>query len=121
MLRKGYQGYLALVRDITAEKTSILDVPVVCEFLNVFLKELPGLPPHRGIKFYIDVVSDTALISMPPYTMAPAELKELKEQLQELLNKGFIRPSTSPWDTPVLFVKKKDGTLRLCIDYRELN
>ena len=82
---------------------------------------LPGLPPHREIEFCIDVVSDTAPISMPPYRMALAELKELKEQLQELLDKGFIRPSTSPWGAPVLFVKKKDGTLRLCIDYRELN
>ena len=67
------------------------------------------------------MVSDIAPISMPPYRMAPAELKELKEQLQELLDKGFIRPSTSPWGAPVLFVKKNDGTLRLCIDYRELN
>ena len=91
------------------------------EFLDIFPEELPGLPPHREIEFRIDVVSDTAPISMPPYRMAPAELKELKEQLQELLDKGFIRPSTSPWGAPVLFVKKKDGTFRLCIDYRELN
>ena len=87
----------------------------------MFPDELPGLPPHREIEFCIDVVSDTASISMPPYRMAPAELKELKEQLQELLDKGFIKPSTSLWGAPVLFVKKKDGTLRLCIDYRELN
>ena len=72
---------------------------------------LLGLPFHREIEFCIDVVSDTAPISMPPYRMAPAELKELKEQLQELLDKSFIRPSTSPWGAPVLFVKKKDGTL----------
>ena len=121
MLRKGCQGYLALVKDTIAEKTSISDVPIACEFPDVFLDELPGLPPHREIEFYIDVVSDTAPISMPPYRMAPAELKELKEQLQELLDKGFIRPSTSHWGAPVLFVKKKDGTLRLCIDYRELD
>ena len=107
MLRKGCQGYLALVRDTTAEKTSISDVPMACEILDVFPDELPGLPPHREIEFCIDVVSDTTLISMPSYRMACAELKELKEQLQELLNKGFIRPSTSPWSTPVLFVKKK--------------
>ena len=116
MLRKGCQGYLALVRDTTAEKTSISDVPVACEFLNVFPDEFPGLLPHREIEFYIDVVSNTAPISMPPYRTAPAELRELKEQLRELLDKGFIRPSTSPWGAPVLFVKKKDGTLRLCID-----
>ena len=112
---------MALLRDTTAEKTFISDVPVACEFLDVFPEELPGLPAHREIEFCIDVVSDTAPISMPPYRMAPAELRELKEQLQELLDKGFIRPSTSPWSAPVLFVKKKDGTLRLCIDYRELN
>ena len=67
------------------------------------------------------MVSDTAPISMPPYRMASAELRELKEHLQELLDKGFIRPSTSPWGAPVLFVNKKDGTIRLCIDYRELS
>ena len=87
----------------------------------MFPDELPGLPPHREIGFCIDVVFDTTPISMPPYRMALTELKELKEQLQELLDKGFIRPSTSPWGAPILFVKKKDGTLRLCIDYRELN
>ena len=87
----------------------------------IFSEELPGLPPHREIEFCIDVVSDTAPISMPPYRMAHVELKELKEKLQELLDKGFIRPSNSPWGALVLFVKKKDGTLRLCIDYRELN
>ena len=117
MLRKGCQGYLALVRDTTAEKTSISDVPVACEFPD----EFSGLPPHREIEFCIDVVSDTTPIYMPPYRMAPAELKELKEKLQELLDKGFIRPSISPWGAPVMFVKKKDGTLRLCIDYRKLN
>ena len=94
---------------------------MACEFLDVFPEELPGLPPHREIEFCINVVSDTAHVSMPPYRMASVELRELKEQLQELLVKGFIRPSTFPWGAPVLFVKKKDGTLRLCIDYRELN
>ena len=83
--------------------------------------ELPGLPPDREIEFCIDVVPGTDPISMPPYRMAPAELKELNEQLKELLDKGFIRPSSSPWGAPVLFVKKKDGSLRLCIDYRQLN
>ena len=110
MLRKGCQGYLAIVRDTATEKKSISNVPVACEFIDVFPEELPGLPPHREIEFCIDVVSDTAPISMPPYRMAPAELKELKEQLQELLDKGFIRPNISPWSAPVLFVKKKDGT-----------
>ena len=82
------------------------------------IKNLPGLPPDREIEFCIDIVPGTDPISMPPYRMAPAELKELNEQLKELLDQGFIRPSTSPWGAPVLFVKKKDGSLRLCIDYR---
>ena len=79
---------------------------------------MPGLPPEREIEFCIDIVPGTDPISMPPYRMAPAELNELKEQLQELFDKGFIRPSTSPWGAPVPFIKKKDGSLRLCIDYR---
>ncbi|KAK5832835.1 hypothetical protein PVK06_016638 [Gossypium arboreum] len=94
---------------------------VVNEFTDVFPEELPGLPPDREVEFIIDVIPGTAPISITPYRMAPAELKELKTQLQELLDKGFIRPSTSPWGAPVLFVKKKDGSLRLCIDYRQLN
>ena len=87
MLRKGCQGYLALVRDTTAEKTSISDVPIAYEFPDIFPDELSRLPPHREIEFCIDVISDIAPISMPPYRMAPAELKELKKQL---LDKGFI-------------------------------
>ena len=79
------------------------------------------MPPEREIEFCIDVVPGTDPISMPPYRMAPADLKELNEQLKELLDKGFIKSSTSPWGAPVLFVKKKDGSLRLCIDYRQLN
>ena len=81
MLRKGCQGYLALVRDTTAEKTPISDVPVACEFPDVFSDELPGLPPHKEIEFCIDMVQHTAPISMLPYRMAPVELKELNEQL----------------------------------------
>ena len=79
------------------------------------------MPPNREIEFSIDLLPGAAPISRAPYRMAPTELKELKEQLVELLDKGFIRPSASPWGAPVLFVKKKDGSLRLCIDYRELN
>ena len=90
-------------------------------FPDVFLEELPGLPPDKEIEFCIDVVPGTVPISLPPYRMAPAELKELKEQLQDLLDKGLVRPSTSPWGALVLFVKKKDGSLRLCIYYRQLN
>ena len=86
-----------------------------------FLDKLPGLPPHRVVDFGIELHPGTSPISMTPHRMAPVELQELKVQLQELLDKGFIRPSTSPWGAPVLFAKKKDKTLRLCIDYRQLN
>ena len=90
MLRRGYQGYLAVVRDVQAYKGSIDRVPVVYEFQDVFPEELPGLPPEWEIEFCIDVVPGTDPISMPPYRMAPVELNELKEQLQELFDKGFI-------------------------------
>ncbi|PPZ33063.1 hypothetical protein C5P26_26915, partial [Escherichia coli] len=97
------------------------DIPTVRDFPEVFPEELPGLPPEREVEFAIETLPGTAPISIAPYRMAPTELRELKTQLQELLDKGFIRPSVSPWGAPVLFVKKKDGTLRLCIDYRQLN
>ena len=97
---------------------SSLDIPTVCDYPNVFSEELPRLPPLRDIEFAIDVVPGAALESITPYRMAPMELKELKLQLQELLEKEFIRPSVSPWGAPVLFVKKKDDTLRLCVNYR---
>ena len=92
-------------------------IPVVKEFPDVFPKELPRIPPEREVDLSIEVVHGTNLISRAAYHMAPTELNELKTQLQELLDKGFIRPSVSPWGVPVLFVKKKDGTL-MCIDYR---
>ena len=94
---------------------------VVCEYVDVFPEELPGLPPHRDVDFGIELHSGISPISMTPHRMAPIELQELRVQLQELLDKEFIRPSTSPWGAPVLFAKKKDKTLRLCIDYRQLN
>ncbi|KAL5549395.1 hypothetical protein UlMin_004626 [Ulmus minor] len=122
MLSNGCMGYLAHIVDTTID--AILkpeDVHVVRNFLEVFPEDLPGLPPDREIEFEIELLPGTSPISKAPYRMAPAELKELKEQLQELLDKKFIRPSYSPWGAPVLFVKKKDGTLRMCIDYRELN
>ena len=89
--------------------------------MDVFLKELPGLPPQRVVDFGIELHPGTSPISMTQHRMAPVELQELSVQLQELLDKGFIRPSTSPWGAPVLFAKKKDKTLRLSIDYRQLN
>ena len=122
MLLSGCQGFLATVVDTTqVEKSKPEDIVVVREFLDVFPEELPGLPPDREISFEIELLPGIAPVSKAPYRMAPAELKELQIQLQELLDKGFIRPSHSPWGAPVLFVKKKDGTLRMCIDYRELN
>ena len=84
----------------------------------MFFEDLSGLPPDRELEFDIELLPGSALISIPSYAMAPTELKELKTQLQDLVDKGFIRPSVSPWCAPVLFVKKKDGTMRLCIDYR---
>ena len=80
-----------------------------------------GLPPNRELEFEIEVLPDSAPISISPYRMAPIELKELKTQLQDLVDIGFIRPSVSPWGAPVLFVKKKDGIMRIFIDYRQLN
>ena len=97
------------------------NIPVIREFPDVFPEELPGVPPEREADLSIEVVQGTTPISRAPYRMAPTELKELKTQLQELLDKGFIRPSVSPWSAPVLFVKKKDGTLRMCIDYWQIN
>ena len=88
------------------------------EYVHFFQDELPGLPPHRVVDFGIELHPSTSPISMTPHRMASVVLQELRVQLQELLDKGFIRPSTSPWGTPVLFAKKKDKTLRLCIDYR---
>ena len=99
-----------------------LGVPrVVREYEDVFLDELPRLPPQRVVDFGIELHLGTSPISMTPHKMAPVELQELRVQLQELLDKGFIRPSTSPWGAPVLFAKKKDKTLRSCIDYKQLN
>ena len=94
---------------------------VVCEYEDVFSDKLQGLPLHRNVDFIIELHPSTSPISMTPHRMAPVELQELKVQLQGLLDKGFIRSITSPWGAPVLFSKKKDKTLRLCIDYRQLN
>ncbi|KAH0757840.1 hypothetical protein KY290_021333 [Solanum tuberosum] len=121
MISKGYLYHLVRVKDSSSESPTLESVPVVSEFPEVFPEDLPGVPPEREIDFGIDLLQDTQPISIPPYIMAPAELKELKEQLKDLLDKGFIRPSISPWSAPVLFVKKKDGSLRMCIDYRQLN
>jgi hypothetical protein len=96
-------------------------VPVVCEYPDVFPEELPGMPPDRDIEFIIKLIPGTAPIAQRPYRMNPQELEELKKQLADMLSKGLIRPSASPWGSPVLFVDKRDGTIRLCVDYRRLN
>ncbi|GJQ89634.1 putative reverse transcriptase domain-containing protein [Tanacetum coccineum] len=104
-----------------SEKKRLEDIPIVRDFPNVFPEDLPGLPPTRQVEFQIDLIPGVAPVARAPYRLAPSEMKELSEQLKELSDKGFIRPSSSPWGAPVLFVKKKDGSFRMCIDYRELN
>nr|GEX20304.1 putative reverse transcriptase domain-containing protein [Tanacetum cinerariifolium] len=103
------------------EEKRLEDVPFVWEFPEVFPEDLPGLPPARQVEFQIDLVHGAAPVARAPYQLAPAEMQELYTQLQELSNKGFIRPSSSPWGAPVLFVKKKDGSFQMCIDYHQLN
>jgi NAD-dependent dihydropyrimidine dehydrogenase PreA subunit len=103
------------------EGIKLKDIPIVCEYPDVFPDNLPGMPPDRDIEFIIELQLGTAPISKRPYHMPPNELAELKIQLQDLLDKGYIRPSASPWGCPALFVKKKDNSLRLCVDYCPLN
>ncbi|GJS48015.1 putative reverse transcriptase domain-containing protein [Tanacetum coccineum] len=124
-IEKGCQLFLAQVmvketEDKSKEKR-LEDVPTVRDFPEVFPEDLPGLPPTRQVEFQIDLVPGAAPVARAPYRLAPSEMQELSTQLQELSDKGFIRPSSSPWGAPVLFVKKKDGSFRMCIDYRELN
>jgi hypothetical protein len=97
------------------------EIPVVCEYPDVFPDEMPRMPSDKDVEFVIELQSGTTPISKRHYRMPPKKLVELKNQLQELLDKGYIRPSSSPWGCPALFVKKKDGSLRLCVDYRPLN
>ncbi|KAA3487958.1 retrotransposon protein [Gossypium australe] len=120
-LRKECESYLAFVLNTQESEVKIETVLMVCEYPNVFPEELPGLPPVREVEFGIELVPGPTPISVASYRMAPLELKEMKVQLQELTDKGFARPSYSPWGASVLFVKKKDGLMRLCIDYRQLN
>ncbi|GJW12810.1 putative reverse transcriptase domain-containing protein [Tanacetum coccineum] len=124
-LLKGHHVFLAHVTTKETEDKSgekrLEDVPIVRDFPKVFPEELPGLPPTRQVEFQIDLMPGAAPVARAPYRLAPSKMKELSEQLQELSDKGFIRPSSSPWGAPVLFVKKKDGSFWMCIDYRELN
>ncbi|GKB29847.1 putative reverse transcriptase domain-containing protein, partial [Tanacetum coccineum] len=104
-----------------SEEKRLEDVPIVQNFLEVFPEELPGLPPTQKVEFQIDLVPGAAPIAQAPYQLVPSEMQDLSAQLQELSDKGFIRPSSSPWGALVLFVKKKDGLFRMSIDYQELN
>ncbi|CAL8164632.1 unnamed protein product [Prunus armeniaca] len=113
LLKKGCEGYLAHIIDTREITLNLEDIPVVSEFLNVFSDDLLGLPPEREIEFTIELLPGTNPIYLTPYRMAPTELRELKTQLQELVDLRFIRPSVSPWCAPVLFVRKKDGTMRI--------
>ena len=119
---------MQLPRDIHIRSTmnavtsrTIKDIPVVCEFPDVFPNDLPGLPPDGDVEFRIELIPGTAPVSRRPYRMPPNELAEHKTQLNELLKKGLIRPSSSRWGCPAIFVKKKDQSLRMCVDYRPLN
>ncbi|GJZ53934.1 putative reverse transcriptase domain-containing protein [Tanacetum coccineum] len=124
-MAKGCQMFLGQISSKKEEDKSegkkLKDVPIVQYFPEVFPEDLPGLPPVRPVEFQIDLIPGAAPVARAPYRLAPSEMKELSEQLQELSDKDFIRPSSSPWGAPVLFVKKKDGSFRMCIDCRELN
>nr|GFD15762.1 putative reverse transcriptase domain-containing protein [Tanacetum cinerariifolium] len=111
---KGCQVFLAHVNTKEAEgkseKKQLENVPIVRDFPKVFPQDLPGLPPTRQVVFQIDLIPGAAPVAQAPYRLAPSEMKELLEQLKELSDKGFIRPSSLPWGASVLFVKKKDGS-----------
>ncbi|GKE06584.1 putative reverse transcriptase domain-containing protein, partial [Tanacetum coccineum] len=120
-VERGCHLFLAHVTEKKSKEKRLEDVPIMHDFPEVFPEKLPGLPPLRQIEFRIDLVPGAAPVARAPYRLAPSEMRKLLVQLQELLEKGFIRPSSSPWGAPMLFVKKKDGSFRMCIDYRELN
>ncbi|XP_073035230.1 uncharacterized protein [Primulina eburnea] len=122
IIKRGCQAFLASIVSVSEPVSQRLeDVDVVSEFSSVLPDDVSGIPPDREVEFSIELMAGTMPIYKAPYRLAPAEMKELKDQIQDLLDKGFVRPSFSPWGAPVLFVKKKDGSMRLCIDYRELN
>nr|GFA35110.1 putative reverse transcriptase domain-containing protein [Tanacetum cinerariifolium] len=120
-IENGCELFLAQVTGTVSKEKQVEDVPVICDFLEVFPEDLPGLPPPRQVEFRIDLVPGATPVAHALYRLAPSELKELYEQLKELSEKGFIRSSSFSWGAPVLFIKKKDGSFRMCIDYRELN
>jgi hypothetical protein len=120
--RKGCPLYEIQVLEPTEDdKPSLKDHPTLREYRDVFPEEVPGLPSRKDIDFSIELAPGEVLVSRTPYRMSTLELVEIKLQLKEIMDKGYIQPSVSPWGAPVPFVKKKDGTLRLCIEYRQLN
>nr|GFA11179.1 putative reverse transcriptase domain-containing protein [Tanacetum cinerariifolium] len=120
-IENGCELFLAQVTKQGSKEKRLEDVPVIRDFPEVFFDELPGLPPPRQVEFRIDLISGVAPVVRAPYRLAPSEMKEFSKQLRELSKKGFIRPSSSPWGASVLFVKKKNGSFQMCIDYTELN
>ena len=106
---------------LVENQNKINELEIVRDFVEVFPDEIPEVPPEREVEFGIKLVPGIRPVSMAPYRMSASELSELKKQLEELLEKNFIRPSVSPWGAPVLLVKKKEGSMRLCVDYRQLN
>jgi len=120
-IRSGAQAFLAYIKAEPEGERKLEDILVIRDYPDVFAEVTIGLPPDREIEFTIDLMPGTQPIHKAPYRMVPSELKVLKKQLEDLVDRGFIHPSVSPWGAPVLFVKKKDGSLRMCIDYRELN
>ncbi|GJZ59529.1 putative reverse transcriptase domain-containing protein [Tanacetum coccineum] len=120
-ISRGCQVFMIQVMEKKSDEKRLEGIPVVKEFSDVFPEDLPGLPPVHRVEFQIDLFPGATPVARTPYRLAPSEMQELSNQLQELTDRGFIRPSTSPWGAPILFVKKKDGSFRMCIDYRELN
>lgn len=110
---------LALLQ--TKRKRVISELHVVCEFPKVFPEDINDLPPECEVEFTIDLVPGTSLVSISPYWMSTIDLSKLKKKIEDLLEKKFIRPSVSPWGVPVLLLKNKDGSMRLCVHYRQLN
>ncbi|GJR21238.1 hypothetical protein Tco_0969765 [Tanacetum coccineum] len=120
-VERGCQMFVAQVTEKKSKDKCLEDVPVIRDFPEVFVDDLPGLPPPRQVEFRIDLVPGATPVARAPYRLTSSEMKEISVQLQELLEKGFIRPSSSQWEALVLFVKKKDGSFQMCINYRELN
>ncbi|GKF11610.1 hypothetical protein Tco_0049536, partial [Tanacetum coccineum] len=114
-------GIAKALSNVKVDEPKLSDISIIQDFVEVFPEDLSGFLPQRQVEFRIDLVLGATPVVKSPYRLAPSEMQELSAQLQELQDKGFIRPNNSPWGAPVLFVKKKDGALRMCIDYRELN